>query len=144
MPVGLRAVGAYADGKVSLEVHVLAAGVCHFLGELAVQMILHPDIVFGLETVAAGAEFGVFRQPGGVVLDEALAGGCGEVGGAVVLEGLADAFHLCLEDFRIVQLGKGVKGSLLLEEGLVDGHSDFLQAHIERVQGKGRHGAVGV
>ncbi len=66
MEMGLGAVGTDADGQVAFETDPVRAGVLHFLAQLFVQVILHPDIVFRLQTVAPGAECRILIQPEGV------------------------------------------------------------------------------
>ena len=144
VPVGLRAVGAHADGQVALQRDALGAGVVHFLAELPVQVELHPAIVLRLLLVAPRAELRVLRQPGGVLLDELPAGGRSEVLGAARLDGLADIGHLGLEHARVVQLRQRVERGLRLLEGGVLLDAEVLQVHIERMQGEGGHGAVGI
>ena len=144
MPVGLGAVGAHPDGQVALQGNALGACIVHFRAELPVQVVLHPDIVFRLQLVAPGAERGILVEPGGVLLDELLAGRRGEVPGAARLESPADPGHLGFEHARVVQLRQGVQRCLLFLEGGVGLDAEVLQVHVERLQGEGGHGAVGI
>jgi hypothetical protein len=137
VPVGFGAVGAHPDGQVAFEGNALGARIVHFLAELLVQVVLHPAVVFRLQPVAPGAEFGIFFQPVGVLLDEFLVRGGGAVLDAARFECAPDIGHLGLEHTRIIQLRQGVQLRLLLLESGIGLDPEILQVDVERVQREG-------
>ena len=144
VPVCLGAVGAHSDREVSLERDAAAPRVCGLLGELPVELPLHPDIVFLLERVPPRAELRVFVEPEGVPPCEFLKRGGAQVLLPVLHEGTAYIFHLGLEHGRIVNFLERVEFLPFAQELPVLLYSDVLQVDVERMQSERRHGTVGV
>ena len=144
MEMGLGAVGTHADGQVAFEIDPVGTCITHLFAQLLIQMVLHPDVVFGLQTVAPGAECRIFVQPEGVFGGKLPAGRSGQVPGTTGQVGLADPGHLGLGYARPVNLRQGVQGRLLGGESGRRADPQVLQAQVQGVQRKGRDGTVRV
>ena len=107
-------------------------------------MILHPAVVFRLQLVASRAEFGIFRQPSGVLLDEFSVRGALHVLRSPAHESLAYIVHLGLEYSRPVDFRQRIELLLELVEFDTFLDSDGLEIHVYRVKGECGDGAVGV
>ena len=140
----IHAVPADSDGEISLQEHSFFVGVLDRLGELLIEMELHPAVEVRVVAVPAGAEFCIRVQPVGVFFNEALAGGGRQVFAAAARISLEQILVLKCDNPRIVYRREGVQ---FLPESLVGGI--FFYAHIgkmdvDRMQGEGRNRAVGI
>ena len=144
VPVCLGAVGAHSDREVSLERDAAAPRVCGLLGELPVELPLHPDIVFLLERVPPGTELRIFVEPEGVLPCEPFQGRRAQVLCSARFECAAYVFHLGPEHGRIVNFPEGVEFLPLAQELFVLLYPEVLQVDVEWMQRERRHGTVGV